>query len=142
MVESLKANKNQLKRSHISQYSFAQKNLTHFTNVNSLNIKYTPATQPKTLPSLQIFQQTCLWLVSETVFPKHFESKCVYIPVNLRNKIFVQRRRKVLSGGGMNNFLNPTRCFSLVKRFKMLHLTKNFLKFNYFPALRYFNQQH
>ena len=62
--------------------------------------KYTPATQPKTLLNLQIFQQLCFWLVSEkylhctictvhTAFSKHLESNCLYIPLYLRKKIFV-----------------------------------------------------
>ena len=44
-------------------------NLAHFTNLNSTQHykKYTPATQPKTLLNLQIFQQLCFWLVSEKI---------------------------------------------------------------------------
>ena len=58
---------------------------------------YTPALPPKTL-----LTQTSFWLVSDkctlhciismhpkTAFSKHLESKCLYISVNLRNKIFV-----------------------------------------------------
>ena len=33
--------------------------------------KYTPATQPKTLLTLQIFQQICCWLVSDKTFALH-----------------------------------------------------------------------
>ena len=37
--------------------------------------KYTPAIQPKSLFTLQIFQQTCLWLMSDKVFPLHHFGK-------------------------------------------------------------------
>ena len=68
--------------------------------------KYAPTRQPKTILTLQIFQQTCFWWVSDktfallwvhctisryqkTLFSKHLESKCLYIPVNLHKKIFI-----------------------------------------------------
>ena len=38
LVEGLKANKNWQKISLILQYNFVKKNLTHFTNLSSLNI--------------------------------------------------------------------------------------------------------
>ena len=49
---------------------FFPKNLTRFTNLNSLNSvkKNTPATQLKNLPILQIFHQPCFCLVSEKTF--------------------------------------------------------------------------
>ena len=81
---------------------FCSKNLTHFTNLDSLKIKkFTLATQPKTLIILQIFQDTCFWFMtkkkhlhctisgsSRTAFSKHLESKCLYIPARLCKKIF------------------------------------------------------
>ena len=44
----------------------------HLTNLTSLKIKkYTPATQLKTLHTLQIFQKTSLWLVSDKSLALH-----------------------------------------------------------------------
>ena len=42
---------------------FRLKNVTHFTNLKSLDIekKYPPATLPETFLTLQIFQQTSRW---------------------------------------------------------------------------------
>ena len=131
LAESLKSNKILQKRSLLSQYSFAQKIFTHSTKLNSLNKKYTPTTQLKTLKfTSQIFQQTCFWLVSEkklhctisrrsvTAFWKHLESKYMYIPVFLRKKTFVQ----LLSGGRLNNFLRVARCcLGRVKHFRIFH---------------------
>ena len=73
LVESIKANKNWEKRSLILQYSFAQKaSLILRTLTPSKHYKkYTPATQSKTLLTLQIFQETCFWLVSEKTFALH-----------------------------------------------------------------------
>ena len=83
LTESLKGIKNYQQRSLILQYSFAQKkNLIHFTNLNLLNTKkiYTPATKPKTLLTLQIFQQNCYWFVSEKklccTFSRHSAFTC------------------------------------------------------------------
>ena len=39
VAENLKSNKNKWKRSLILQYSFAQKNLTHFANLTSFQIE-------------------------------------------------------------------------------------------------------
>ena len=42
------------------------------------------------IQTLEIFQQTCLWLLSRsprTAFSKHWECKCLYIPVYLRRKL-------------------------------------------------------
>ena len=75
LAKSLRANKNQRKRSLILQYSFA-------------------------LKTLQTFQQTCSCLLSEKTFAlhhfwtpknaflKHFQSKCLYISVQICKKNF------------------------------------------------------
>ena len=54
---------------------FPSKNTTHFINVNSthLTLKICQRnTQPKTFPTLQIFQQIFLCLVSEKNFALHY----------------------------------------------------------------------
>ena len=78
---------------------FRSKSVTHFTNLNSLDI--TPSTQPKIFLTSQIFQQSCFCLVSKKIlhctiswrsriaFLKHFESKCLYISKYLLKKTFV-----------------------------------------------------
>ena len=79
------------------------------------------------------------------LFLKHFESKCLYILVYLcRNIFFLQGRRKVLSGGRLNNFFGGSLffnffCFILTEMFRF---NWNFWKFNYFSAFRYFHHQH
>ena len=79
---------------------FRSKSVTHFTNLNSLDIKN------KILPQhsqkyFWLFQQSCFCLVSEkilhctiswrprTAFLKHIESKCLCICKYLLKKIFV-----------------------------------------------------
>ena len=82
---------------------FQSKSVTHFTNLNSLDILkwYASATQPKTF--LEILQQTCFaWCQKKhlqytiswrprTTFLMHFESKCLRIFVYLRKKIFIPK---------------------------------------------------
>ena len=106
----------------------------YLTNLNSLNIVKNilpPAAQSNTLLNLQIFQQKCFWLVSEKricdlpfldVQEIHFqgtwqENVCIFLYISVRKLLF-QRRRKLLSGGGLNNFLKIARCFGLEKCFK------------------------
>ena len=97
LAESLKANKNQQKRPDNLQYSFSQKNLIHFSNLNS------PDTENNMLPQ---HSQKPFWLYkfsskhisvlcqkkylhctiswrTKTAFLKHFESKCLYISIYL-----------------------------------------------------------
>ena len=61
LVRGVKVNKTSQKVQVTIQ--FRSKNLTHFTNLNSLNIikKYTTAIQPK----------TCFWSVLERTFALH-----------------------------------------------------------------------
>ena len=62
---SLKASQNLQQISLIWQYSFAQKTpLILRTSTHLYYEKYTPTTQPKTSLTLQIFQKTFFWLVS------------------------------------------------------------------------------
>ena len=62
----------------------------HLTNLTSLNIKkkYTPKTQLKILLTLQIFQKTCLWLVSDKTLALHH----FYAP---KNFIFKARGKQM-----------------------------------------------
>ena len=74
LVESLKANENQQKRSLILQYSFAKKpHLVYEPQLTQQCKKYAPVTQSKTLLTLHIFKQKCFWLVSKKTFSlQHF----------------------------------------------------------------------
>ena len=79
------------------------KNTTHFTKVNSLNIMKNILPQDSQKPYspykfsskfvsgwYQIKHLHCtISRCPETSFGKRVESKCLYIPVNLRKKIFV-----------------------------------------------------
>ena len=51
-------------------------------------------------------------------------------------KYLLQRTRKLLSDGGLSNFLKAGGCLCLVKCFEMFHLNWSFLKFSYFASFR------
>ena len=87
--------------------------------------KYTPATQPKT-HSLYKFsnkhvsvwcQKKAFALHQRTAFSKHWESKCLYISIYLRERMFVPATQEALSGRGLNNFLKAARYLDLVISF-------------------------
>ena len=97
---------------------------------------YTPATRPITLLTFQIFQTKCFSLFSEkknlhwtisrsprTTFSKHLESKCLCILVYFLKKFLFQWRRKLLSEGGLNNFIQATRCLALAECLKMFYFS-------------------
>ena len=72
LTESLKANKNsKLDRSFYNTVSLKKPHVFYETQLTQHYKKYTPATQPKTLLTLQISQQTCFWLFSEETFALH-----------------------------------------------------------------------
>ena len=78
---------------------------------------------------------------SRTTFSKHWEIKCLYFPVYLRNKIFVpQKQRKLLFGGRLNRFFKAARCLNLIKYFKVSPFNWNFWKFSYVSSFWYFHQ--
>ena len=80
---------------------FRSKNLTHFTKLNSLSIRKNILSQHSQKHySLYKFSSKHVfgWCQKKhfhwkwrprTAFPKHLERKCVYVPVNLRKKMFV-----------------------------------------------------
>ena len=82
---------------------FCLKKLTHFINLNSLDIENNMLPQHIQKPFQQIFQQTySAWCQKKhlhctiswrprTAFYKHFESKCSCISKYLRRKIFVPK---------------------------------------------------
>ena len=106
VAENLKANKNQGKRSLILQYSFAQKNLTHFTNLISFEIENNmlPKHSQKTFLVYKLSSKhVSVWCQKKnlhctiswrprTTFLKHFASKSLYIYVYLSKKIFVWKK--------------------------------------------------
>ena len=64
------------------QCSFSQETSSYKPHLTQLYEKYTPATQLKTLLTLQIFQKTCLWLVPDkTLAVHHFYApkKCIFM---------------------------------------------------------------
>ena len=64
--------------------------------------KYTPATQPNYVSGWcqKKHLHSTIPKRPRTAFLEHLESKCLYIPVNLRSKFLFQRRRKLLLGAG------------------------------------------
>ena len=83
---------------------FRSKHLTHFMNLNSLDIENNMLPQHSQKLTLQIFQQTCftVWCQKKHLrcttswrpriaFLKHIESRCLYISAYLRKKIFFPR---------------------------------------------------
>ena len=125
LPESRKANKkkNLQKRSHVLQYSFAQKAHSFYEHQLTWHCKqYAPATQPKPF-----------WFskFSENIFTAPFldaqelhswstlkANACIFLYISLRKFLF-QRRSKVLSGKGwdggrLNNFLKVVHCLGLV----------------------------
>ena len=90
-LESLKANNSKQKRSLILQFSFAQK-IHSFYEAKLIQHyeKFTPATQPKTFLTLQMFQQPSFLVVIK------------------------KRSRKLLSREWLNNSLKAACCSGLV----------------------------
>ena len=90
---------------------FRQRNITHFTNRDSLDTeKICCRSTAKHLFDFKDFPAGMFLLsvrenictapfldTQELQFLKHFESKCLYISVYLRKKMFFQRRSNILS---------------------------------------------
>ena len=109
VAENLKAHKNQRKRSLILQHSFAQKNLTNFTNVNSFEIenKMLPKHRQKTFSVYKFFFRICFCLFSEKTFAQYhflmFENYffsstlmanvSIFLFISLRKFLFPRRTR-------------------------------------------------
>ena len=126
LAENLKANKNLQKRSHVLQYSFAQK-LHYYTNINSLDIE-------NNMPPQHNQEPFWLYKFSANMFTAPFldaqeldswgtlkANACIFLHISLR-KFLSQRRSKVLSGKGwdggrLNNFLKAACCMGLLKYF-------------------------
>ena len=127
-------------------YSFPQKTSSCKPHLTQHYKKYTLATQLNTFLTLQIFQKTCVWLVSDKTLALHhfyaqqkvhFQSTWkanvyVLLQISIR-KFLLQRHKKFLFGGwGLNDFLKAACCFYLIKCFKFFN--RYFWKFNYFSA--------
>ena len=126
LAENLKANKNLQKRSHVLQYSFAQK-LHYYTNINSLDIE-------NNMPPQHNQEPFWLYKFSANMFTAPFldaqelhswgtlkANACIFLYISLR-KFLSHRRSKVLSGKGwdggrLNNFLKAACCMGLLKYF-------------------------
>ena len=108
---------------------FRSKNLTHFKNLNSLDIENNILSQRSRKPFLLdkfSSQHFSVWFQKKhlhciiswrprTAFLKHFESKCLYISVR---KSSFQRRSKILSClERQNDFLKGGSLFETLKMF-------------------------
>ena len=122
LVESLKDNKNQKNISIILQFSFSQKtSLILRASTHSILQKiYSRNTAKNVSDWCEKKHLHCnIFRRPKTVFSEQFESKYLYIPVNLCSKILFQRRRKLLSGFYLgDNSLLVDRCLGLVQCFK------------------------
>ena len=143
---------------------FRSKNLTHFTNLNSLDIENNILPQHSQKPfRLYIFsnKHVSVWFQKKhlgcaiswhqrTTFLKHFESKCLYISVYLCKKNFWSKhlvtfylmRGGLEIGGRLKNFLMAARCLGFIKCFTIFHFNWTFLKFKHFSAFWYFHPYH
>ena len=137
---------------------FYSKNLTHFTNLNSLDIENNMLPQHDQKPfwlykfsskHISVWCQkkhlgcTISWR-QRTAFFKHFEKAnvCIFLYISVRKCLF-QRRSKILSEGErvglgigemLNNFLKAARWLGLIKCFTIFNFNWNFLKFKHFSA--------
>ena len=84
LAESLKASKTWQKRSPILQYSFNRKNLSFFTNLDSLDIKNNMLSQ------FLDAQERNFWSTLKA-------NVCIFLYISVR--IFFQRRSNILSDG-------------------------------------------
>ena len=57
----------------------------------------------------------------------------IFLYIFVRKMLF-QRRRRLLSSGGPNNFLKAGRCLGLLKCFNFSHFNWNFWKINHFDT--------
>ena len=120
------------------------KMLSHFTNLNSLDIENNMPPQHSQKPlwicqfsSKQISdaQKMHSWTILEA-------NDC---SVYLGKKTFVPKSSRILHDGGvggggkLNNFLEATNCLDPVKCFTIFHFKWNFWKFNYISAFWYFH---
>ena len=113
LAESLKANKNWQKRWFFLQYCVNQKTSLILRTSTQ---KYTPTIQPK-IHSLYKFSSKhvsgwCQKKILHCTISRH--------PRNAFSELFVRkflfhRRRKLVSDGGMNDFLKTARCLGFVR---------------------------
>ena len=99
------------------------KNLTHFTNF------------PASMFLVGVRKSICTTLFLKAKEP-HFRSTwkaslCIFGYISVRKFLF-QWRRKLLSDGGLNNFLKADHC---LKCFKILHFNLNFLVIQLFISI-------
>ena len=137
---------------------FRSKNLTHFANLKSLDIKNNMLRNTaKNLSDFTNFPVNMfLFGVRKNICTAPFldgqelhswntlkANVCIFLYISVRKCLF-QRRSKILYGWGwvggrLNNFLKAAHCLCLVKCFTIFHFNWNFWKFDYFSAFRYFH---
>ena len=138
--ESLKANKNQRKKSLILQYSFSQKtslisristNLTLTTNCsrNTAKTLLDFTNFPASMFLFGIRNNICTGSLPDAQKPHSWNTLklnvCIFLYISVLKFLF-QRRSKILSGEGwvggrLKSVLKAARCLDLVKCFKIFH---------------------
>ena len=127
---------------------FCSKCLTHYINLNPLKFlkMYSRNTAKNNIHFKISSKHVSGWCQKShlhcfisrrqrTAFSKHYKANVrifMYIPVR---KVLFQRRGKLLSRGGLNNFLKTARCFGLEKCFKIFHFNWNFLGMQLFFSI-------
>ena len=115
LAESLKASKNQRKRSLILRYSFSQKTSLVLGTSTHLSLKIICShNTAKSLSDLKIFQQTCFCLVPEKIFELHHfltpknciflallkANVCIFLYISVRYILFQRRKINFIQRGG------------------------------------------
>ena len=110
---------------------FCSKNLTHFTNLNSLD------TENNMLPQ---HSQKPFWLYkfSANMFLFGVRNNICTAPFLDTQELHSWSTLKAnVCIKCLNNFANVARCFDLVKCLSILHFNWNFWKLSFFPVFRY-----
>ena len=134
LIESQKKKKtNNKDHSFCSTFWLKKHHAFYETQVTLNSTKNTPATQPETLLTLQIFQQTCCWLGSDKIFSlRHSQTSknCILKALGKRISIYSCKSqleklcfRDVGNFGGweLTTFLKATCCSYLIKCFTFFY---------------------
>ena len=139
LAESLKANKNWKKNFFYNTFSHKKPHLFYEHQLTQHYKKYIPANM--FLVGVRKAIYTAPFLDTKELHSRSFGKAniCIFLYVFVK-KVLFRRHRKLLSGGGLNNFLKAARCLDVVKCFKKFYFNWNFWKFNCFSAFWYFHQ--
>ena len=131
-------NSNPIKTRKITHFAiqFRSKNVTHFKNLKSLkSIKNILPQHSQKHISGWCQKKKLHSTISRRpriAFSELLESKCLYISVRT---FLLQRRKKLLSGGGLNNFCQADGSLGLVKCFSNFSFELKFLEIHLYFSI-------